>query len=214
MPERRWMQIIPAAFVMYTIAFIDRTNISLALRDISVNLQMDPAQAGGAAGAFFWGYSVLQIPGGYLANRWSAKRVVSVLLIIWGLCAMACGFVRTRQELWAMRFLLGVAEGGVWPATLVLLANWFLRVERARANALWMLCVPLAIVFSSPLSGWILSQWTWRTLLIVEGILPFVWLPIWWALIEDLPSQARWLSPEAREHLEHALSREGNHRDI
>ena len=82
MPSQRWLHIIPVAFIMYTIAFIDRTNISLALPSISRDLHMSPPQAGSAAGIFFWGYLLLQIPGGYLAQRWSAKRFVSILLVL------------------------------------------------------------------------------------------------------------------------------------
>jgi len=208
MPDRRWLRIIPVAFVMYTIAFIDRTNISLAIPSMSRDLHMDPAQAGDAAGVFFWGYLLLQIPGGYLAHRWSAKKFVSILLVLWGLAAVACGLVTTWREFWVMRFLLGVAEGGVWPAVLVMLSHWFPRAERARANAYWMLCLPVAVVVSSPLSGWILGRWDWRVLLIAEGALPFVWLLIWHWFITDHPHQARWISPEERAYLETTLRRE------
>jgi sugar phosphate permease len=208
MPERRWLRIIPVAFIMYTIAFIDRTNISLAIPSMSRDLHMDPVQAGDAAGVFFWGYLLLQIPGGYLAHRWSAKRFISILLVLWGLAAVGCGLVTTWRQFWVMRFLLGVAEGGVWPAVLVMLSHWFPRAERARANAYWMLCTPLAVVVSSPLSGWILGRWDWRVLLISEGALPFVWLFVWNWFISDHPHQARWISPEEREHLEATLRRE------
>ena len=208
MLQQRWLHIIPVAFIMYTIAFIDRTNISLALPSMSRDLQMSPTQAGDAAGIFFWGYLVLQIPGGYLAHRWSAKRFVSIALVAWGACAVACGLVTSWWEFWLMRFLLGVAEGGVWPATLVLLSHWFPRAERARANAFWMLCLPVAVVLSSPLSGWILGRWNWRVLLIAEGALPFVWLLVWLELISDHPHQARWISPEEREYLRATLHQE------
>src|SRR5512146_2857919 len=138
MPQQRWLRIIPVAFIMYTIAFVDRTSISRALPQIGRELHMDSAQQGNAFGLFFFGYVLLQIPGGYLAERWSAKKFVSALLVTWGLCAVVCGLVRTQNEFFFMRFLLGVTEGGVWPATLVLLAHWFPRAERARANAYWM----------------------------------------------------------------------------
>ena len=74
----RWIRIIPVALIMYTIAFIDRTNISLALPHISRDLHLDPQQAGTVAGIFFWGYLALQIPGGHLAKHWSAKKFISV----------------------------------------------------------------------------------------------------------------------------------------
>jgi MFS family permease len=208
MAEQRWWRIIPVAFIMYTIAFVDRTNVSLALPALSRDLRMDPTQAGDAVGVFFWGYMLLQIPGGHLAQRWSAKRFVSILLVLWGASSMACGLVQTGRQFWLMRFVLGVAEGGVWPATLVLLAHWFPRAERARANAYWMLCLPLSLVVSSPLSGWILGRWGWRVLLISEGALPFFWLVIWWWMIDDHPPQARWISAQERDDLVNTLSRE------
>jgi MFS family permease len=208
MTEKRWVRIIPVALIMYTIAFIDRTNISLAIPSMSRELNMNPQQAGDAAGIFFWGYLLLQIPGGYLAQRWSAKRFVAILLVFWGLCSMGTGLIHTRQEFWVMRLLLGVAEGGVWPATLVLLSNWFPRAERARANAYWMMCLPVAVIVSSPFSGWILGRWNWRVLLISEGALPLLWLIIWWYFIYDHPYQASWISTEERVHLESTLQRE------
>lgn len=193
---------------MYTIAFVDRTNISLALPAMRADLHMDPEQAGSAAGIFFWGYMLLQIPGGYLAEHWSAKRFVAILLVVWGACSAATGLVRTGQEFWAMRLLLGVAEGGVWPATLVLLAHWFPRAERARANAYWMLCLPVAVVVSSPISGWMLGRFGWRMMLITEGLLPLAWLVIWLSMIADHPRQARWISTQERGALETILAKE------
>jgi len=213
MRSQRWLHIIPVSFIMYTIAFIDRTNISLALPSMSRALHMDPTQAGGAAGVFFWGYVALQIPGGLLAQRWSAKKFVAILLVMWGLCSVGCGLVQTWHQFWVMRLLLGVAEGGVWPAVLVLLSHWFPRGERARANAYWMLCLPMAVIISSPLSGWILGRWNWRVLLIAEGALPFFWLVIWWAFIDDYPKEARWISTEERNYLETTLLEESRNLD-
>ncbi len=193
---------------MYTIAFIDRTNVALALPQMSRDLHIEPAQAGDIAGIFFWGYLILQIPGGYLAHRWSAKWCVSVLLVFWGICAVGCGLVHTAAQFRVARFMLGVAEGGVWPAVLVMLSHWFPRAERARANALWMLCLPVSVVISSPISGWIIDHWNWRSMLIAEGALPFFWLVIWILFIYDHPRDASWISPEERNHVETILKSE------
>jgi sugar phosphate permease len=207
-PSRRWVQIIPIALLMYTIAYVDRTNISLALPVMSRNLHMNPKEAGEVAGIFFWGYLLLQIPGGYLAERWSAKRFIAILLVAWGLCAAGCGLVRNWHELWAMRLFLGLVEGGVYPAMLVLLSHWFPRSERASANGLWNLCLPLALIASAPLSGWILDRWNWRVMLVSEGALPILWLPLWLIFIDDRPTCARWLSPRERYYLQDTLDRE------
>jgi sugar phosphate permease len=206
--NQRWFRIIPVALVMYTIAFIDRTNISLALPRISHDLHLDSQQAGNIAGIFYWGYLALQIPGGHLAKHWSPKKFIGGLLVAWAICAVGCGFARTYHEMLILRLLLGVAESGVFPATLILLSHWFSRAERARANALWLLCLPGAVVISSPFSGWVLDHWNWRSMLIAEGALPFLWLVVWLIFIEDHPAQASWLPSSERESLVATLRHE------
>ncbi len=206
--SQRWHRIIPVAFIMYTISFIDRTNISLAMPHMSRDLNLDPAQAGNIAGVFYWGYCLLQIPGGHLAKHWSAKKFISILLIVWGFSAAGCGLARNGHELLVLRVLLGVAEGGVFPATLILLSHWFSRAERARANAFWLACLPGAVILSSPISGWMLDRWNWRVMMLAEGALPLVWLVVWLVFMQDHPSQVNWLSPAARSQLIETLRRE------
>ncbi|HVB97974.1 MAG TPA: MFS transporter [Candidatus Dormibacteraeota bacterium] len=208
MVRKRWLRIIPVAIVMYTIAFISRTNIGMGLPAISRDLHLNPTQAGAVAGIFFWGYLLLQIPGGHLAEHWSAKKFIAILMVIWGGFAIGCGLVHTYRQLWIMRLLLGVAEGGVYPASLILLSHWFPRGERARANAFWNLCLPLAVIISSPLSGWLLDRWNWRIMLIAAGAMPFLWIVVWLIFISDHPREAKWISDEEREFLETTLERE------
>ncbi|MCX6902610.1 MAG: MFS transporter, partial [Verrucomicrobia bacterium] len=210
--QDRWLRIIPVALIMYTISYIDRTNVALAfdpsLSGAMADLGMDDKIKGNAIGIFFWGYLMLQIPGGYLANHWSARKLVSLFLVAWGICAVGCGLVTNVTQFKVMRFLLGVAESGVFPATLVLLANWFPRAERARANAYWILCQPLAVAGAAPITGALLGAWGWRTAMIAEGALPLLWLPIWWFGISDHPREAKWISPAERAYLETTLAHE------
>lgn len=212
MSEQRWLRIIPVALVMYTISYVDRTNISLALdptiSSMMRDLLMDDRMKGEAAGIFFFGYVLLQIPSGYWATRWSARKIITLFLVSWGICAVGCGLARSFRQFEVMRFLLGVAESGVFPATLVLLANWFPRGERARANAAWTLCQPLAVAASAPFTGWLLGAYGWQKMLILEGMLPFFWLPLWWFCISDHPRQAKWISTQEKDFLETALQRE------
>src|SRR5438874_9131768 len=102
MREQRWVRIIPVALIMYTISFIDRTNVSLAL-DPSIStmmkdLFMDDRMKGQAAGIFFLGYVLLQIPGGLLASHWSAKKAIAIFLVMWGAAAVGCGLVSTFAQ--------------------------------------------------------------------------------------------------------------------
>lgn len=212
MREQRWVRIIPVALIMYTISYVDRTNIALGLdpkiSTMMKDLFMDDRMKGEAAGIFFFGYVLLQLPGGYLASHWSARKVISIFLISWGVCAVGCGLSQTFRQFEVMRFLLGVAESGVFPATTVLLANWFPRTERARANAYWNLCQPLAVAGSAPFTAWLLGAYGWHQMLVLEGLLPFIWLPIWWFCIRDHPREAKWISAEERDFLESSLKSE------
>src|SRR5690349_11420769 len=117
MTEQRWLRIIPVALIMYTISYIDRTNIALALdpkiSTMMKDLFMDDRMKGEAAGIFFFGYILLQIPGGHLAAHWSAKKIIAIFLVLWGICAIGCGLVSTFRQFELMRFMLGVAESGV-----------------------------------------------------------------------------------------------------
>ncbi|MHB8295870.1 MAG: MFS transporter [Acidimicrobiales bacterium] len=213
--SKRWRRVIPVAFLMYTIAFMDRINVGVALPAMSKSLHFSTTIGGLVFGIFFVGYLVLQIPGGHLAEAWSAKKVILTLLIAWSFFAMLTGAVQNVTELLAVRFLLGVAEGGVWPATLIFLSHWFAREERARANSLWMLCLPVAVVVVSPLSGLILASThdNWHLLFLIEGLPPLVWAAVWAVSVQDLPRQARWISTEELAYVEAAVSAERATRD-
>ncbi|MBO0877136.1 MAG: MFS transporter, partial [Pseudonocardia sp.] len=214
-PKQRYLRVIPVAFLMYTIAFVDRNNIGLAIPSMSAKLHFSPTVSGLAFGIFFIGYLILQVPGGHLAERWSAKWFVFVALLVWGVLSSITGLVQNVEQLLIVRFLLGVAEGGVWPATLVLLAHWFPRRERARANSLWILCLPFASAVSSPISGWILSVTgsDYRILFLAEGAPAIVWAALWAIFIKDHPHQSNAISPAERDYLDRTLREERADRD-
>jgi sugar phosphate permease len=205
----RWRRLIPAAMIIYIISFMDRTNISYAFAGIGKEFQVTNADLGFAGGIFFIGYSLVQIPAGWLANHWSAKRSVGIMILLWGSAAIWCGFARSFDELVVARFVLGVAEGGVWPAILVLINNWFPMSERARAYGFWMTNLAIASIITQPLSGLIVDHTSWRTMLIIEGTLPFVVAtPVWWLVIADRPREATWCSEAERVFIEASLARD------
>lgn len=210
--RRRWYQIIFVAVIMYTISFIDRMNVAMALPYMKNSLHLTSTTAGVAAGVFFIGYFLLQVPSGKWAIRFGSKRFVSVLLVCWGIFAMTSGLSQNATEMYVSRFFLGLAEGGIWPATLVLLSNWFVAEERARANALWMLCLPLGGAIAGPLSGALIAHIGWRWMYILEGIPALVWVIPWWFLIEDRPENVSWLSQNAKNYLVSKLQLEEENR--
>lgn len=207
-PAQRWKRIIPIAFLMYTIAFLDRNNISFGFFGMEKDLGIGATYAGLAAGVFFFGYLFLQVPGALLAQKWSAKKFIFFSLIVWGCFSVLTGLVHNLTQLMIVRFLLGVAEGGVSPATMILLTKWFPLNERARANGYWYLCIPAASIVSAPLSGLILTYLDWRWMFILEGLPPLIWATIWWFVIDDSPSKAKWISKEEKEYIEASLASE------
>ncbi len=211
LPRQRWVRVIPVAFLMYTIAFMDRINIGFGIPGMQKSLGFGAEVSGLASGIFFLGYMFLQIPGGQWAMKWSARKFVTLSLIAWGIFAILTGLVQNTAELLIVRFLLGVAEGGVWPATLVLLANWFPYDERARANSYWMFCLPVASIVMSPISGWILTWTDWRTLFILEGLPPLIWAAIWWFSVADTPDTAQWLAEQERAYLDQKFEEDRKH---
>jgi MFS family permease len=203
----RWARLIPIAILVYIISFMDRTNIGFALDGLHHDLGIDKTQQGLAAGVFFIGYLTLQIPGGHLAEHWSAKKFVGIMILVWGVLAMLGGLVQSFGQLLVVRFLLGVAEAGIWPAILVLISHWFPAAERARAYGFWMMNIAISSIITAPLSGWILSFADWRWLFIIEGSFPFVIAaPLWWLLVADHPREASWCSVEEREYIESGLA--------
>jgi len=208
-PNGRWLHIIPPAILVYIVAFMDRTNISFALAGgMDKDLHMTATFQGLAAGIFFVGYMILQIPGGIIASKGNAKKFIAWTIVAWGVLAIVSGFVQNTTQLLIIRFLLGVAEGGVWPAILVILANWFPRKELGRANAFFLMNLAIASIITGPLSGWILSFSTWREVFIIEGIISLALIFVWLPLISNRPEEAKWISKEERDYLVNKLREE------
>ena len=208
----RWFRLIPIAMAVYVISFMDRTNIGYAFSGIGQEFHVGKAAQGTAGGIFFVGYILLQIPGGWLAEHWSAKKFIAIMICLWGAAAIACGAVESYTQLLIARFVLGVSEGGIWPATLVLMSHWFPVRERARAYSFWMANLAVASIITQPLSGYIVQHTSWRWLFYLEGALPFIIaLPLWLTFIKDRPRDASWCSAEERRYIETSLERD--HKD-
>lgn len=210
----RWLRIIPATIIVYVVAYMDRVNIGFAMAGgMNEALHLTMFASGLSAGIFFWGYVLLQVPGGHIAEHGSAKRFVLWTIVAWTVISFLTCLVRNSWELLAVRFLLGVAEGGVYPAILVLIGNWFPQKELGRANGLFLISLPLSAAVTNPISGWMVAHYTWRGLFLLEGFMSLVSLFIWILLISDHPEDAKWISDQEREYLLRTLAAEKARRD-
>ncbi|MDQ0199373.1 MFS transporter [Neobacillus ginsengisoli] len=208
-PNGRWLHIIPPCIIIYIVAFMDRTNIGFATAGgMDKALGISATVSGIAAGIFFFGYLFLQIPGGKMAERGYGKNFITISILAWGLIAVLNGFVQNTWQLLLVRFLLGVAEGGVWPCILGILANWFPSKELGRANAYFIMNIAVASIITGPLSGWIISVSNWRYAFIVEGLLTLALLAVWIPFMSETPQDAKWLSKEERDYIVNTISSE------
>ena len=168
-------RLLPFLCLIYITAYVDRVNVGFAGLDMTRALHFSNEAFGFGAGIFFFGYCLLQIPGAMLADRWSARKWIAALMIGWGTVASLTGLIQTATQFSVIRFLLGTAEGGFFPAVIVYLTHWFRQEDRAKAVGMFMAAIPTSAVIGGPLAGLLLNlNWLgvpgWRWLFILEGI--------------------------------------------
>ncbi len=129
--------LIPFMGLLYLVSIIDRLNVGFAALTMNRDLGFSPAVFGLGAGIFFIGYSLFQVPANLVLVRIGARRWIFSILAVWGLISAACAFVRGPTSFYLLRFLLGVAEAGLFPA--IVLARGFAgmsaRLRRAQTGA-------------------------------------------------------------------------------
>jgi MFS transporter, ACS family, tartrate transporter len=206
-------RLLPFLFLLYITAFLDRVNVSFAGLDMTRELHFSNEAFGFGSGIFFFGYCLLEIPGAMLTESWSARRWIAMIMIGWGVLASVTGLIRGTTEFNLIRFLLGTAEGGFFPAVMVYLTHWFRQEDRAKAIAMFMAAIPVSNAIGAPIAGLLLRlHWLglsgWRWLLILEGIPAIVGGVAALFYLNDWPKDARWLTPDERDWITLELQRE------
>src|SRR5215469_2155253 len=206
-------RIVPLVLLMFLLSIVDRANVSFAALSMNRDLHIDPAAFGAAAGLFFVGYFLFEVPANVIFLRRLGARVwLSRILISRGLISVGTIVVAMTTRFHVLRFLLGVAEAGFVPCIIIYLAAWFPNSVRGRITGAMFIALPLANVITGPLSSYMLGLNAlglqgWQLMFIVEG-LPTVALGIVTLIwLSDDPSSARWLSEDERADLAEILSR-------
>jgi MFS transporter, ACS family, tartrate transporter len=202
----RW-RIMPLIVLLYFIAYLDRNNVGFAKLSMSEDIGLSAAAFGLGAGIFFVGYALLEIPSNAGMYKFGARKWLARILISWGIFATAMATVTGETSFYVIRFLLGAAEAGFFPAILFYLTLWFPARQRVTVLGIFILAQPISNALGAPVSGLLLQMdgilglHGWQWLYIIEG-LPAILLglltPI---LMTDRPSQATWLEPDEREWL-------------
>lgn len=207
-------RLIPFLFLLYVISFIDRVNVSFAALTMNKDLGITSEQFGVVAGVFFFGYVLSGIPSNLLLHKFGARVWISVILVVWGLFALTMGLAHSVQQLYVLRFFLGLAEGGYFPGVALYLTYWFRQREQAQCIAMFLTGLPASNIIGAPISGWILEHihwmhWpSWRWLLLLEAIPAIVFGFVTYFVLPSNPAEAKFLSTEEREWVQRELEQE------
>lgn len=200
-------RLIPFLLLLYVISYIDRVNISFASLQMNKALGFNAEVYGLAAGFFFIGYFIFEIPSNILLNKFGARVWLARILLTWGLMVVLTGFVQNATQMYIVRFLLGVAEAGFFPGIILYLRKWFPGSMLARIVALFMCGVPIAFVIGSPFSTWLIDNVTffgmegWRWMFFIEGALAIIIAPVTYLYLTDSIQDANWLTSAEKSSL-------------
>lgn len=187
-------KVLSILFVTWIISGIDRMAISVAIPYIATDYQLTPMQSGILMSAFFAGYSISQIPGGMLADRFGVRKVATLAMLWWSAFTAITGIAANFFQMLIVRFLFGLGEG-VYPAcAFKTIATWFPRRERATANAIMLASNPLGVAISPLIVVAIMSVWGWKAVFLLLFIPGVIFATVFWKLVADRPSDAKGIS--------------------
>jgi MFS transporter, ACS family, tartrate transporter len=212
--KKVFWRIVPMTFVLYVISYIDRANLGYAALQMNAELGLTSEAFGFAAGIFFFGYFLFEVPSNIALAKFGARIWIARICITWGILAVITGFVQTPTQLYTLRFLLGVAEAGFFPGIIIYLLAWTRAKEQATTVAMFTAAIPVSYLIGAPLSTWIMDHVSgfgltgWRWMLVIEGIPAILGGIATYIWLTDTPAQAKWLKADERQWLIDELSRE------
>ena len=208
-------RIIPFCFVLYIISYLDRANIGYAALQMNKELALTSEAFGFASGIFFIGYFLFEVPSNVMMAKFGPRVWMARILLTWGAVSMLSAFVQSANQLYVLRFLLGVAEAGFFPGIIIYLTYWFRKQEQATTIALFTAAIPVSYLIGAPLSTWIMDAFNnvaglggWRWMLLLEGAPAVLGGVACYVLLTDRPEQARWLQVDEKAWLVGELERE------
>ena len=204
-------RLVPFLILLYLVAFLDRVNISFAKLTMNQDLRIGDDLFGLAAGIFFLGYLLFEIPSNLALLRFGARRWIMILMITWGLLAMATAFVPGSTMYIVSRFLLGSAEAGFYPGVILYLTFWLPSSVRSSVMAWFVTAIPLSNLIGAPVSNAILLHvhafglHGWQWLFILEGFPALLLGVMVYFFLPDRPEHVTWLTAEEKLILQHEL---------
>ncbi len=200
--------ILAMIFIVTALNYGDRATLSMAASPMSAELGLDAVTMGYIFSAFAWAYVIGQIPGGWLLDKFGARRVYFWSIFLWSLFTIMIGFVSSLgsiplviSSLFLLRFLVGLSESPAFPGNSQIVAAWFPTKERGTAAAIFNSSSYFSTVIFAPLMGWLVTQWHWQSIFWVMGGLGVVISIVWLKVIYS-PKSHPTVNPEEIKYIE------------
>lgn len=170
--------ILLALYFTWIVSYIDRTTINLSIVQMGKDLSLDASQLGIILSSFFFGYALIQIPGGWLADRFGSRKVIVVAVLMWSIFTGLTGFAWSLTSLFLIRLLFGLGEGTFPAGSTKAISDYFSKEKRTKAQSTMMssngLGSAIAPILVAPLLVWL----GWRHVFLaisVLGIISIIW---------------------------------------
>ena len=201
----RWV-LVGWMFAISAIAYLDRVNMSIAGSFIQKEFGLDNIRLGWVFSSFVLGYALFQAPGGRLADRFGPRKILAIATVWWAVftalvATVPAGIPGLLAVLLAARFLLGVGEAMVFPASNRLVAGWIPSQERGLANGLIFAGVGAGAGVTPPLITFILLHYGWRWSFWICAVIGLAAGLVWYLIARDRPEEHPWVKPAEAEHI-------------
>ncbi len=205
-------RLIPFLFLSYIFCFLDRVNMGFAKLQMQPQLGFSDTVYGLAAGIFFIGYFIFEVPSNLFLEKIGARRWIARIMITWGIVSSLTMLVSSATTFYILRFLLGLMEAGFFPGIILYLTYWYPAKKRAHITALFMAAIPVSGLIGGPLSGWILESGKgvlglagWQWLFLLEGLPSLILglVTLWY--LDDGIAASKWLNGEEKKVLQDNL---------
>src|SRR6267143_1223188 len=189
--SQRWW-LLALLFTAMLISYAHRSALSIAVgaksSSMSTDLHLSEAGIGIMLSAFFWVYAFMQVPAGWLVDRFGVRRAYSLGFVFWSLTSALTGFVNGFAALLGVRVALGAGQAISFPGSSRAVANWFQQSERGTVTGIYLTGVRLGTALISVVGTWFLARYNWKLFFIVIGVLPLIWLLPWWKFLSKWES--------------------------
>ena len=206
-----YIRLLPFAIFTYFLAYIDRINVSFAGLTMRGDLDMSATAFGFAAGTFYWGYFLFEVPSNVIMEKVGARLWIARIMITWGIFAGLTSMVTGSTSFAVVRFFLGVSEAGFFPGIVLYFTYWFPSYHHARIVSSFLIGLPIAVAAGAPISTAMLSLdglfglKGWQIMYIAEAIPTVLIGIVTLFVLTDRPEQATFLTREEKTWLSNKL---------